>query len=116
MGAANSLALQKYNVTSATTTEGVEKDASGEPHRRTLRNEGHGSRYPFNELETNDNFGIARASQVYAAAGVTTADCGGAQAHNSHIQNTLDSNQLYLRVPRSSLSYYGYALPNGPRY
>ena len=31
MGAANSLALQKYNVTSATTTEGVEKDASGEP-------------------------------------------------------------------------------------
>ena len=73
MGAANSLALQKYNVTSATTTEGVEKDASGEPTGVLFETKAMGLVTLSNELETNDNFGIARASQVYAAAGVTTA-------------------------------------------
>ena len=114
MGAANSLALQKYNVTSATTTEGVEKDASGEPTGVLFETKAMGLVTLSNELETNDNFGIARASQVYAAAGVTTADCGGAQAQQiPAFQNTLDSNQLYLRVLVHPLGYYGYALPNG---
>ena len=114
MGAANSLALQKYNVTSATTTEGVEKDASGEPTGVLFETKAMGLVPLSNELETNDNFGIARASQVYAAAGVTTADCGGAQAQQiPAFQNTLDSNQLYLRVLVHPLGYYGYALPNG---
>ena len=67
-----------------------------------------------NELETNESFGIARASQVYAAAGVTTADCGGAQAQQiPAFQKTLDSKQLSLRVLVHPLGYYAYALDNG---
>ena len=108
IAAANSLALEKYGVTSATNVEGVEKDAKGQP-TGVLFEMAAQKQVPLgDELKTNGAFGVARATQVYAAAGVSTADSGGATVPTQVplFQKALAADQLGLRVLVHPLAYY----------
>lgn len=97
---ANSAALAKYNVTKATTTEGVVKDENGEPTGVLMEMAAQNLVPLGTELKTNDKAGVARATQLYAGAGVTTADCGGTAVLTQLpiFQQTLETDQLGLRV------------------
>ena len=97
---ANSAALEMYGVTAANTTEGLEKDANGEPTGVLFEMAAQNLVPLGGELKINSAFGVARATQLYAGAGVTTADCGGMYLGNQAplFQKTLHSDQLGLRV------------------
>ena len=109
MAVANSAALEKYGITSATDVEGLVKDADGNPTGLLLETKAMALVSLSNELKTNDNFGMERASEVYTAAGVTTADNGAAIMSSLPLyQKTLDKNQLDVRVVMHPIGYYAY--------
>ena len=108
MAVANSAALDKYGVNKSTNVEGVVKDANGEPTGLLLEMKAQGLVPLASELKTNSAFGVARATQVYAAAGVSTADSGGTTVSSQVplFQKTLAADQLGVRVLVHPLAYY----------
>lgn len=108
MGVANSRALAKYNVTRETTVTGVVKDESGEPTGLLMELEAMGLVPLKDELRSNARAGIARASQLYAAAGVTCADDGASvlQQRIPGFQACLSGGTLQLRVLVHPVGYY----------
>lgn len=110
MGVANSAALAKANITKETMVTGVVKDAAGEPTGLLLELEAMSlALNPLRaEHHTDDLAGIARANQLYAAAGVTCADDGGASLQQKipNFQKSLSSGALQLRVLVHPIGYY----------
>lgn len=108
MAVANSLALEKYGVTKDTECEGLVKGADGEPTGLLLEMKAQSLVPLGNELKTNNARGVARASEVYTTAGVTTADSGGVSLSGQIplLQGTLAADQLDLRVLVHPMAYY----------
>ena len=115
MAVANSLALEKYGVTKDTECEGLVKGSDGEPTGLLLEMKAQGLVPLGNELKTNDARGVARASEVYTTAGVTTADSGGVSLSGQIplLQGTLAADQLDLRVLVHPMAYYAYEAKPG---
>lgn len=114
MAVANSAALALSNVTSETNVEGVMKDPkTGEPTGFLVETKAM-QQVPLS-VKSNSAFGVARASQVYTAAGVTTADSGGTGVSGQVplLQKTLSAGQLDLRVLVHPIAYYPYEISPG---
>ncbi|WP_294624547.1 amidohydrolase [uncultured Bilophila sp.] len=111
MSVANSAALEKYGITKDTVCEGLVKDpATGEPTGLLLEMKAQQLVPLGNELKVNDARGVARASEVYAAAGVTTADSGGVGLSGQIplLQGSIAADELDLRVVIHPMAYYLY--------
>lgn len=112
MGVANSVALAMLSPEELN-TEGVIKGADGKPTGLLLEMAAMGvvtSKIPATTKTMNQN-GLARADQVYSAAGVTTTDQGGSTMVSGLplLQQGLKSGQLTLRVITHPIGYYGSA-------
>lgn len=110
--AVNSATIEKYKISDSNDTPGLEKDASGKITGVLFELKARSLMPLLDELKTNAGFGTARACQVYAAAGVTTADLGGAIVRQQlpQLQNALSRDQLDLRV---LVHPYGYRIAKG---
>lgn len=114
IAAVNSATIEKYKVPDSNPTPGLEKDANGKITGVLFELQARSLMPLLDELKTNIDFGTARASQVYAAAGVTTADLGGAIVLQQlpQLQRALSKDLLGLRV---LVHPYGYRLAKGSK-
>ncbi len=110
MAVANSAALAKYGVDENTNVEGVIKGADGKPTGLLLEVAAMNTVPLSSELKTNNVRGVTRASEVYTAAGVTTADSGGVGLSDQMplLQKALSQGQLDLRVLVHPIGYYAF--------
>lgn len=117
MGVANSKALEMCGVTSATAVEGVVKDANGEPTGLLLEAQAYSLVMSPAQagLHMDTLKAIARSNQLYAAAGFTTADDGGASIaeHVPAFQKALQQNLLNVRIMVHPMGYYGVEVQPG---
>ena len=109
MSVANTAALEKYGITGANTTEGLVKDADGNPTGLLLEGTAMALVPLSNELQTNPLSGVLRADQVYAAAGVTTGDSGTTMVTGDIpiFQKSLLKGNLNIRLLYHPMGYYG---------
>lgn len=111
MGVANSKALEMCGVTRATQVEGVVKDENGEPTGLLLEANAYSLVMTPAEkgLRIDMMKAIARSNQLYAAAGVTTADDGGAAiaSHVPAFQEALARKLLHVRILEHPMGFYG---------
>lgn len=110
MGVANSVALAMLSPEELK-TEGVIMGPDGKPTGLLLEMAAMAvvtSKIPGATKVMNQS-GLARADQVYAAAGVTTTDQGGSTMATGLglLQNGLKTDQLNLRVITHPIGYYG---------
>ena len=114
IAAVNSATIEKYKVPDSNDTPGLEKDADGKITGVLFELKARSLMPLLDELKTNAGFGTARATQVYAAAGVTTADLGGAIILQQlpQLQSALSREQLGLRV---LVHPYGYRIAKGSK-
>lgn len=114
IAAVNSATIEKYKVPDSNDTPGLEKDADGKITGVLFELKARSLMPLLDELKTNAGFGTARATQVYAASGVTTADLGGAIILQQlpQLQSALSREQLGLRV---LVHPYGYRIAKGSK-
>ena len=112
IAAVNSATIARYGIPDSNDTPGLEKDANGKITGVLFELKARSLMPLIDELKTNVGFGTSRASQVYAAAGVTTADLGGAIVLQQlpQLQSALSRDQLSLRV---LVHPYGYRVAKG---
>ena len=109
MSVANTAALEKYRITKENTTEGLVKDADGNPTGLMLEGNAMALVPLGNELKTNPLACVLRSDQVYAAAGVTTGDSGTTMVITDipAFQKSLLRGYLNIRLIYHPIGYYG---------
>ena len=109
MSVANSAALAKYGITGANQTEGLVKDADGNPTGLLLESSAMALVPLMGELKTNPLSAVLRANQVYAAAGVTTGDSGTTMVISDMpvFQKSLLKGNLNIRLLYHPMGYHG---------
>ncbi|HIV66184.1 MAG TPA: amidohydrolase [Candidatus Mailhella excrementigallinarum] len=120
MGVANSQALEQAGITPANPeklhTEGVVRDTQGRAAGLLMETRAMGLVTSLPDFPVPDPLkSLARASHVYAAAGVTTADQGASMlsAHLPLFRNGLARKALPLRVVLHPLAVYELVSPGG---